>query len=190
MKYPNKTKDKYTKNITYANRGMNLESLINESNKYYLDIDKALIYKKPTDIGINKVNYKPKLVIKDAYFKSPSTLDYNGIYKGKYIEFDAKETKSKTSFPLSNIPTHQLTHLKKVINHGGIIFLIISINNEVYLIPGNKLVDFIDSNERKSIPYTYFQEECYLIKLAYNPIIDYLKIVDILIKEANYVEKE
>ena len=52
-------------------------------------------------------------MIKEAYFNEPSTLDYTGIYKNKYIEFDAKETKSKTSFPLSNIHSHQLEHIKK-----------------------------------------------------------------------------
>ncbi len=190
MKYPNKSKNKYTPNVSYANRGMDLEKLLNESNKYYLEINKALIYKKPTNIGINKVQYQPKLVIKDAYFKSPSTLDYNGIYKGKYIEFDAKETKNKTSFPLNNIPNHQIEYIKKVINHGGIIFLIISINNEIYLLKGLDLINFINNNERKSIPITYFKENAFLIKFGYNPIIDYLKIVDILIKEENYVEEE
>ena len=39
-------------NSTYANRGMGLENDINETNKYYLTYDIALIYKKPTPIRI------------------------------------------------------------------------------------------------------------------------------------------
>ena len=37
---------------TYANRGMDLENDINISNEHYRNIDKALIYKKPTPIKI------------------------------------------------------------------------------------------------------------------------------------------
>ena len=36
----------------YGNRGMVLESDINETNKYYLDNNIAVIYKKPTPVKI------------------------------------------------------------------------------------------------------------------------------------------
>ena len=107
---------------------MNLENLINQSNDYYLKKDCALIYKKPTPIGVVDVSYKNhKKVIEKAYFKEQSTLDYNGLYRGKYIDFDAKETLNKTSFPLSNIHEHQINHIRNVIRHNGIAFLIIRI---------------------------------------------------------------
>ena len=35
--------------------------------------------------------------------------------KGYYIEFDAKETRSKTSFPINNIHKHQIEYIRKVI---------------------------------------------------------------------------
>ena len=81
-------------NYLYSNRGMGLEDDLNNTNKYYLDTNKAIIYKKPTPITINKVDYKSRTdaVIKEAHFKIPSTTDYNGIYKGRYIYFEAKET--------------------------------------------------------------------------------------------------
>jgi recombination protein U len=96
MNYPNKKEHSNKVCIEYGNRGMTLESDINSSNKYYLDNDIALIYKKPTPIKVVKVNYI-KNKITEGYYEVPSTTDYNGIYKGKYIDFEAKETKSKTS---------------------------------------------------------------------------------------------
>ena len=125
-------------NYKYSNRGMGLESDLNNTNKYYLENNIAVIYKKPTPITINKVNYHSRkdALITEAHFKIPSTTDYNGIFKGKYIDFEAKETKNKTSFPLSNIHTHQIEHLKKIINLGGIGFIIVrftSLNQSYYL---------------------------------------------------------
>ena len=182
MKYPTNIKKEYHKYVNHANRGMDLEDLINKANKYYLDIDKALIYKKPTPIGISKVSDN---VITKSYFKEQSTLDYNGIYKGYYIDFDAKVTNSKTSFPLANIHSHQLEHIKRVINHKGIAFLIIMINDEVYLLDGKVLLNFINNNDRKSIPYNYIVDNALKINLKINPTLDYLSVVDILIKERN-----
>ena len=36
-------------------------------------------------------------MITKGFFRTPSTLDYNGIYRGRYIDYDAKETQNKTS---------------------------------------------------------------------------------------------
>ena len=171
------------KEKSYANRGMLLEADINESNKYYLIHNIALIYKKPTPIKVVKVEY-PKNVIKEAYFNEPSTLDYNGIYKGKYIEFDAKETNNKTSFPISNVHKHQIEHIKKVLYFDGIPFLIVRFNklNETYILLGKDFIDFIKNNTRKSIPYEYFKIKGFLIEVKYTPRLDYLKIIDNLLK--------
>ena len=100
MNYPNGIiKKTVSHNVNYGNRGMTLENDLNITNSYYREIDKAYIYKKPTPIKIVKVDYisRQAATIKEAYFEEPSTTDYNGIYKGKYIDFEAKETKSKTS---------------------------------------------------------------------------------------------
>ena len=178
---------KYFKTNTYANRGMMLESDINQSNKYYLDHNIALIYKKPTPIKVVKVEY-PKNVIKEAYFNEPSTLDYNGIYKGKYLEFDAKETQSNTSFPISNIHKHQLEHMRRVIYFGGITFLIVRFTkiNETYILLGSDLFNFIENNDRKSIPIDYFRKNGFLVELKYIPRLDYISIIDkIMVKDVD-----
>lgn len=173
-------------NMAKANLGMDLEELINESNEYYLNNDFAVIHKKPTPVQIVKVEYpmRSKAVITEAYYKTPSTTDYNGIYRGKYIDFEAKENHNKTAFPLSNIHPHQIKHLASIIKHGGIGFLIISWScyNEYYLVPFEVVNEYwenaINKDERKSIPYQTFKEKAYLIKEGYLPRLNYLKTID------------
>lgn len=162
---------------------MTLENDINQTNEYYKLHDIAIIYKKPTPIRVVQVEY-PKNKIKEAYFNEPSTLDYTGIYQGKYLEFDAKETLSKNSFPLSNIHAHQLEHIKKVIHHGGIAYLIVRFSNlnQTFLLLGNDLISFINTEERKSIPLEYFKKKGYLIEIKYAPRLDYIKIIDNILK--------
>lgn len=181
MNYPNKINKVYEKNINYGNRGMDLESIINDTNEYLKEKDIAIIYKKPTPIGIVKTTYVDnKEIINKAYFKEPSQLDYCGIYKGCYIEFDAKNTNKKTSFPLSNIHKHQILHIKNIIRHQGIAFLIIRINEEYYLLNGANLLDFINNNERKSIPYDYFKDNAYKLDYNYNKGLNYIDYVEVI----------
>ena len=186
MRYPGGIKKtKSISNISYKNRGMTLENDINESNNYYIEIDKAYIYKKPTPIQVTKVDFpsKNKAIIKEGFFAVPSTTDYNGIYKGKYIDFEAKETKNKISFPLANIHPHQIKHIENIFNHNGIVFLIVrfTVLNKTFLLMGEDFLDFIKNNTRKSIPLKYFEENGYILKENYNPRIDYLKIIDSII---------
>src|SRR5690554_4213463 len=138
IKYPNMRKQQEKMN-NYANLGMTLESDIEITNQYYLDKKIAVIHKKPTPVQVVNVSYpaRNKAKIVEAYYKTPSTTDFNGIYKGHYIDFDAKETKSATSIPLKNIHQHQIDHLKAITEHGGIGFLIVyfKAHNEYYLLP-------------------------------------------------------
>lgn len=189
MNYPNGLKKKtttlQTTPVTHKNRGMNLEDDLNQSNEYYREIDKAYIYKKPTPIKITKVDYpsRDKAVIKEAFFTVPSTTDYNGLYKGYYIDFEAKESKSTTAFALSNIHPHQIKHLQSIERHNGISFLIVRFTtlNETYLLTTKEFSVFLNTSDRKSIPIEFFRQNAYLIKDGYNPRVDYLKIVDELI---------
>ena len=186
MKYPNNLKKNYQNPLSFKNRGMDLENELNLSNTYYIEIDKALIYKKPTPIGVAEVSYTPKgKIIEKAFFKEQSTLDYNGLYRGKYIEYEAKVTKNRTAFPLHNIHDHQIKHIRNILKHHGIVFLIIKINELVYLLKGEDFINYIDFQNRKSVAYEYIKNTGFLIKYGFNPPLDYLKIVDqIYFKEA------
>lgn len=173
-----------------ANKGMSLEKMINESNLFYISHDIAVVYKKPIPIQVVKVDYpsRNKTVIKEAYYKTPSTTDYNGIYKGYYIDFDAKECTTLTRYPIHDVFEHQVNHLIKIKKHGGIAFFLVRFNlyNKTYIIDIDQFVQFkneADKGARKSIPYSYFEQNCILVKEGYMPQIDYLKGVDILIKK-------
>ena len=193
IKYPNGTKYQPTVDkkrqrrksaedlsLSASNRGMDLENDINLSNEWYTEKGRALITKRPTPINIVKVDYSKGARITDAYFEKQSTTDYNGVYKGKYLDFEAKNTNSKTSFPLRNIEEHQILHLKRVIEHGGIAFFIIQfqMKNEVYLLDASFVIHFWEKSERKSIPYETFQKDGILIEQGYNPRLYYLDAVD------------
>jgi recombination protein U len=189
VNYPNK-KASFTRQKTSSkNRGMNFEAMINESNEYYLVNDVAVIHKKPIPIQIVNVDYPSRsaAVIKEAYYKVPSTTDYNGIYKGQYIDFEAKETLNKTSFPLSNIHSHQIEHLNNIKRHDGISFVLIffKVLDEIYLLPSNELMMFYQRSieGRKSITISEIREKGYLLSEGYAPRIDYLKVVDILLNK-------
>lgn len=181
MNYINKIKKTTVIPTTYANRGMGLENDLNLTNQYYLEHNLAVIYKKATPIKVVKVTYSKQKspLIKEAYFEKPTTTDYNGLYQGKYIDFEAKETKNKLRFPLTNIHQHQINHIKQIIKHGGISFIIVRWHayKETYLLPSTTLINFIENNKTKAIPYCYFKEQGFLIKEQYQPRLDYLNIV-------------
>ena len=111
INYPNKMNKDASKIITKvkrndkkANLGSDFETKLNDSNIYYLNKGIAAIYKKPTPVQIVKVDYpsRNKARIVEAYYKTPSTTDYNGIYRGYYIDFEAKCCHS-TSFSFAFI---------------------------------------------------------------------------------------
>ena len=113
--------------VNFANRGMTFETAINDSNNYYLAHGKAVIHKKPTPVQIVKVDYpkRSRAKIVEAYFRHASTTDYSGVYKGYYIDFEAKETRQKTAMPMKNFHAHQIEHMAQVLQQRGISFVLL-----------------------------------------------------------------
>ena len=169
---------------SFSNRGMALEEELNESNEYYLSRGIAVIHKKPVPIQVVNVKYPARsaAVITEAYFRTPSTTDFNGVWNGKYIDFEAKETKSLTSFPLQNIHEHQVDHMKNVQKHGGIVFFIIkfTVLDRYFIVPYARFESFwerMQSGGRKSITLSEFEETSMEVAPGYNPRINYLDAV-------------
>jgi recombination protein U len=184
MESKSSSKKTKVKQVSYSNRGMTLEEDINETNQYYLVHKTAVIHKKPTPVQIVDVHYPTRsaAVIKEAYFKQPSTTDYNGVYKSRYIDFEAKETKNKTSFPLQNFHEHQIKHMESVFMQDGITFVLLrfSLSEEVFLLPFEALKIYWErmiNGGRKSIRKEEIEEAGFRIPLGLHPRVDYLKIV-------------
>ena len=181
--YPNR-KSNFIQKTKYSNRGMELEEDINFANKYYLNNDIAVIHKKPIPIQIVEVNYpnRASAMITKAFYKTPSTTDYNGLWNGRYIDFEAKETNSATSFSLNNIHEHQIKHMQKILNHGGITFIIVRFKkiDKTFLLPFKNFTFFYEralNGGRKSIKLSEFEETAFELSFNYKIRLDYLTII-------------
>lgn len=180
--FPNSNEKKTSQIKTY---GMLFENALNQSNEYYRTKDIAYIYKKPTPIQVVKVDYpsRSQAKITEAYYRTPSTTDYNGIYKGRYIDYEAKES-NVNSFSFTHIFEHQIKHLVDINRHGGIAFVFIYFKamDDAIIIDIKDFyklyLDSINNNGRKSIPYTTAKEIGYSVKKGYAPSFDYLKVID------------
>ena len=181
--YPNK-KGNFIQKTKYSNRGMELEEDINFANKYYLNNDIAVIHKKPIPIQIVEVNYpsRSSAMITKAFYKTPSTTDYNGLWNGKYIDFEAKETNSATSFSLNNIHDHQIEHMQKILDHGGITFIIVRFKkiDRTFILPFKNFIFFhnrANNGGRKSIKLSEFEKSAFELSFNYKIRLDYLNII-------------
>lgn len=119
-------------------RGMKFEHELNVTNEYYRLHGLAVIYKKPTPVTVVKTSYpsRVKARITEAYYSIPSTTDYNGVYRGRYLDFEAKETMN-LSFSFTHIYPHQVSHLTSIAKSGGIAFVIIHFTRvqETWILP-------------------------------------------------------
>ena len=160
-----------------ANQGMALEEMINKTNEYYLQKEIAFVSKRPTSVKILKTSDKYKIT--DAVFLAPSTLDYVGVYKGRYLDFEAKETINKKGFPMANISEHQIKAMENIIKHQGITFTIIFLRsfNEIYLLDGQVLIDAYILKQN-IIPYEQIKMIGTIIKEGYFTPVDYIKVVN------------
>ncbi|WP_085523583.1 Holliday junction resolvase RecU [Tuberibacillus sp. Marseille-P3662] len=176
----------------YGNRGMTFEEDIDKTNEYYRDEQKAIIHKKPTPVQIVNVDYPKRSAAKitEAYFRKPSTTDYNGIYRGYHLDFEAKATQNKTAFPLQNIHEHQIRHMINVKKHGGLSFLLLQFtkSHQIYLLDADVLFNVWDNKlkgGRKSIPKTVAEAYGYQVPTGFMPRIDYLKVIDRVYLDTN-----
>lgn len=165
----------------HARRGMGFEGLIEYSNQIYLQRDIAVINKRPTPVKVinmtgGRITY--------AVFEKPSTVDFDGIYKGRPIQFEAKSTQELTRFDLKNVEQHQVDHLARCHKHGGICFLLIEFakHGTVYLIPYETFLHYWYNRKpgvkgTQSISLSDMEVNAYEVREGHVPV-DFLEVVD------------
>ncbi|PJN53280.1 Holliday junction resolvase RecU [Bacillus mycoides] len=164
-----------------GNRGMAFEKLINLSNEMYQRGRVALINKRPTPVKVLKMVYGR---VKDGYYESKSTVDYDGVYKGRAIAFEAKSTNEINRSDLKNIARHQLDYLEKAEKMGAICFFLIGFSKDksVFLVPLSVIQAYVRMSQqpkgKKSIPRADFDIYGYLADQTERAPVDYLQYID------------
>jgi recombination protein U len=165
----------------HANRGQYLEKWVEQSNHMYNVKGKAIISKIPTPWKIQRKNspYTKQYKITGAFPEQKSTVDFGGTASNLSIWFDVKATTNKTSFPLGNIHKHQTEYLQKVAKQGGKAFILIHSreSKKTWLLWIDQLLDFMEQNTRKSIPFEWLETYCEEVPRGKGIVLDYLPLV-------------
>lgn len=152
-------------------KGKDLEKRANHVNIKERLSRKSLILQIPT----------PILFTNRGYVVKESTVDFAGLVTGgKFLAFDAKETASQTSFPLSNIKQHQLNYLTLVEELGGISFFLIHFKtvykDKAFYVPCHFINEYTNTTSKKSIPLKFFKSS-WLVNID-NYLTEVLKIYE------------
>lgn len=172
--------------MNYGKRGQAFENLIDYTNNIYRNKGAAIINKRPTPMKIIGRTRGNQHI---CTFTEKSTVDYDGIYKGRAIVFEAKSTNLKR-LPLDIIPEHQISYLKKADQQGAISFLVVEIRpiRDVFLVTNKMLQKYVKEAEkggRKSIPLDDLEVYAELINQGDGIPLDYLSVVDKLMEGEN-----
>ncbi|MBX6333732.1 Holliday junction resolvase RecU [Candidatus Saccharibacteria bacterium] len=163
---------------------MKLESTLNVVNRIYQTRNIAIINKRATPMKIIGQTRGHQHI---CIFDKKSTVDYDGVYLGRAIFFDAKSVQTKTRFDLKNIEQHQYDYLSTVEKHGGIAFLLIGFegSGELFFCSMSMIRHYWNEAKgggRKSIPREAFEYEAMLVKDTGRAPMDYLACVDQMIE--------
>lgn len=162
-----------------ANMGMDFESDVSKTCDFYRLQGKADIWKRPTPIKVVKMSKEHPGMISEAYFQEKSTTDYVGIYKGRYIDFECKET-IHDEIPYAMIREQQYLHLDLIIRLGGIGFFLVSFKRaqEVYLMRAEIILEAVKEKHHPGFKREFFKEKGILVRRGYNPPYYLLEAID------------
>ncbi|WP_031542996.1 Holliday junction resolvase RecU [Mesoplasma photuris] len=160
------------------NKGAFLEEIISITISKYTDQKIAIISKIPTNINFANIENN---VIKKAYFALNTNCDYIGLWNGRYLEFEAKETYEKV-FKYSLLRSNQIKKLNDVDQMGGIAFIIVYLGyyDRFFLIKWNILNNYISSN-KKSITIDWFELYAHELFINENLKLDFIEKLNFLI---------
>lgn len=152
------------------NKGMFLESVINNSIEHYQKNKIALFRKLDIPVKIIEINDNNQIIGK-IYKKSD--VDYYGVYQGRFIVIEAKQTDNDV-FYLHKIQEHQVNFLNEISNiYLGISLLIIYFvqQNQFFCFPWNKISSLKKINSKDP------QFNQYKINIFFPGRINFLDII-------------
>ncbi|MED2797895.1 Holliday junction resolvase RecU [Bacillus thuringiensis] len=141
----------------------------------------ALINKRPTPVKVLKSKGGRVL---NGFYEAKSTVDYEGVHKGRAIAFEAKSTEKDTRFDLKNIAQHQLDYLEKAEKMGAICFFLIEFSKDksVFVVPLSVIQSYVRMSHqpkgKKSILKADFDIYGYVVEQTERAPVDYLQYVD------------
>lgn len=161
--------------VSYANRGKLLENIIDQTNKQYMIDGVADVRKVPTPVKI--ISNKNGRV--SGHVEKPTWVDYSGIFNGRAIIFDAKQTAQK-SLPLANIHRQQYELLKSWHEKGARSFLVVNFSeyDKYYYLDFEVLrwaFERAESGGKKSISLKEFEDCALELKEEGHYKLNYLK---------------
>lgn len=162
---------------SHANRGAFLEHIIDMANNKYRNAGIADIRKVPTPFKPLKTTGNKVT----GHFEKPTWVDYSGVYNGKAIIFDAKQTALK-NFPLDNLSYHQYDLLESWSLKGAVAFLVVYFSkyDKYYYLPFATLKcahERANAGGRKSIAYKEFETMAQEVKSKDGYTLHYLDAV-------------
>lgn len=162
------------------NAGAMLEEMLKKSCEYYKFQGIALLHKVPTpwSVSYDKRTFK---VIR-AHPEEKSSVDFEGIWHGRSVAFEAKSTRERKRFDMKNIKQHQMDYLRQHQEQGGISFFIIEFAKigEIYLVWYDQVAEWWDDMKeggRKSIPYEWIQINCCVVVPGRAPL-DFIRVLE------------
>lgn len=171
--------------------GLAFEERIKVSCEVYRKRGMALIHKIPTPWSVSYDKAYKKVL--SAYPQDKSSVDFEGIWQGKSIAFEAKSTTQSKRFDLRKVQDHQMEYLTIHQQQGGISFFLVEFSKlgEVYFISYKNMKSWMKASEnggRKSIPYNWIQTNCEII-MPGRVTLDFLKVLERL-KNADLSQRD
>lgn len=163
--------------MSYANRGMVSENIIEKACEQYKKRNLAVITKVPTPVVVLRLRGSR---IVDGFYEKRGTIDFEGTLKGgRSLAFDSKETRGK-NLPLKNIHEHQIDYLQSVSKMNGVAFILVCFTqlNKYYRLSIKDLVGYIEapwSSNKKSIPIQFFEAYAKEVKSENGLYLNFLK---------------
>lgn len=164
---------------SHANRGMGLEEMINYSNEIYRNKRMAVVYKRSTPVKILRTRGTKV----EGYLEAANTVDFEGVFNGRSLQFEAKSTRKTDRLDLSLFQEHQVEHMRACLNQGAVVFALVEFvtHGQVFYVPGKVVIDAWDKHKaggRASISYDDLSAQCSLVCTGRGVPLDYIAVVD------------